>query len=510
MVSASDVIRRASSFRESLAKDGVAVLLARSEAPLYLALIEAVFVPLNAPVRADELEQRVCGLVEDMPLEEYGDYFRGEGKPAERVFCELAGYVSKGGYGWVTKEVNDDDKLWYYRVSDSALSAREYVKSSRAHEAFNSVITESYRGTLGRAAAIVDGADSERDYWERQMREAQARLDGLSERGEQDRADELWGVLGMAIQLASPLSASVREMSGSMRRDVAGMLESVRTGALTPAAAMQAEDDAWTRRFGSRQLSDALTSDAERILGAGPLDELCRRVETDHALGELIGPALCELGGIHDDLRMALRDWRVSLGERNRARDKIRRISYNPEYRRVVEESRWHLEAFSWYVRHIHKGGNTAVAVDGERLALPCTGALVEGFCYEANLDEGTCVSEPSPAAVPPSHEELEARLEFLRRMGSPNGGRAATVVAGHVVWCGEGLVDVPASFASAGRLALCQDIVPLALRFGARGSPERVAWRATNAAGEAIEFWGPAARARIEDVLEMAGGHDD
>lgn len=510
MVSALEVIDRASSFRDKLAKDGVVSLLTRPEAPLYLALIEAVFDPLLVPVQADELERRVSELVEDIPSEEYGDYFRGEGKPAERVFDDLRGYVSKGGFEWVAREFNDNDKLWYYRVSDSALSAREYVRSSGAREAFNSVTTETYLGALKRAAAISDGEDSERDYWERQMQEAAARLDALSERGEQDRADELRGVLTMALQLATPLPASVREMSGAMRHDVAEMSESVRTGELTPASAMQAENDAWTRRFGSRQLSDALTSDAERILGMGPLSELCRRVETDHALGQLVGPMLSELGGVHDDLMMALRDWRVALGERNRARDKVRHISYNPEYRRAVEDSRRDLEAFSWYLRHIHRGGNTTVSIDGEQLTLPCTGALVEGFCYEADPVDVPCACEPAPAAVPPNREELEARLARLKRMGPPNGRRAAAIVADHMVLDNEGLVDVPASFASAGTLALCQDIVPLALRFGERGTTERVVWQATNADGESIEFWGPAARARVEDVLEMAGGHDD
>lgn len=510
MLSGTDVISRASSFRDRLAADGVVSLLTRPEAPLYLALIEAVFDPLLVPVQADELERRVAELVGNMPVEEYGDYFRGEGKPSDRVFRELTGYVSKRGFGWVVREFNDDDKLWYYRVSDSALNAREYAKTSRTREAFNSVTAETYLGALERAAAISDGEDSERDYWERQMREAEKRLNGLPGRGEQDRADELRNVLGMAMQLAAPLPASVREMSGSTRRDIAGMLEDVKAGARMPADAMQAEDDAWARRFGSQQLSDALKSDAERILGIGPLSELSQRVETDHALGQVIDSMLNELSEVHDDLMMALRDWRMTLGERNGAREKVRHISRNPEYRRVVEESRRDLEVFSWYVRHIHKGGNTAVAIDSEQLSLPCTGALVEGFCYEANLDDEPCGSDSAPVAVPLSREELEARLELLRRMGSPNGKRAATIVADHAVLDEEGLVDVPTSFAAAGKRALCQDIIPLALRFGVRGSPERVVWRATNAAGEAIEFWGPVARARLEEVLEMAGGRDD
>ena len=102
--------------------------------------------------------------------------------------------------------------------------------------------------------------------------------------------------------------------------------------------------------------------------------------------------------------------------------------------------------------------------------------------------------------------------MERVRRLGAPKASRAAKAALRHAVKNEDGTVNIPKSFAAAGRDALCQDIVTMMVKFGKypdRDGYAEAVWSATDAIGRTYRFRGTDASATEAELEKIAGSKE-
>lgn len=505
------ILSIAGTYRQRIEEDRALALLRRPQAPFYIALLETLFANgLLERIESSRLVPMIEDVMEDLPEEAVSAYFRGgTPKDAASVARDLYGHAEKSKFEWLVAEHDDGEKADYYRVTEAALEAREYLRASHARNAFNNTTTETLSDTLELTLARMTGTESERDYLEKKVAELQSRLENMPEQNDVERLKSARDGLAASLQLARGLPASVRDMTKTMRLDAKSMLEAVQSGKDTPIEARNREESSWRAKFEGTKFTEAVGSDMDRFEGKDPLSRIEGIIETDPSYATLKSD-LIPLIEVQEDLRSALNDWTRALGERNDARDAAARISFNSEYRHAVYKAKRDLEAFSFYVENIHKGGNTELRSFSELDLYPICKSPITGFCHEDGLKglekPPSGKHEPAREATP---EEKAKILERVRRLGAPKASRAARTALANAVKNQDGTVNLPKSFAAAGLDALCQDIVPMMVNFGkypGEDGYEEAVWIATDAVGRAYRFKGTNASATETELKKIAG----
>ena len=358
------ILSIAGTYRQRIEEDRALALLRRPQAPFYIALLETLFANgLLERIESSRLVPMIEDVMEDLPEEAVSAYFRGgTPKDAASVARDLYGHAEKSKFEWLVAEHDDGEQIDYYKITEAALEAREYLRASHARNAFNNTTTETLSDTLELTLARMTGTESERDYIERKIAELQSTLENMPEQTDAERLRSARDGLAASLQLAKGLPASVRDMTKTMRSDAKSMLEAVQTGKDTPIVARDREEASWRSKFEGTKFSEALGSDMDRFEGRDHLSQIERMVRIDPSYAELKSD-LVPLVETQEDLRSALDDWTRALGERNDARDAAARISFNTEYRNAVSKAKRDLEAFTHYVQNIHKGGEHRAAV---------------------------------------------------------------------------------------------------------------------------------------------------
>lgn len=500
------VLSFAESYRARLDEDHAFQILRRMEAPLYLAILDTLFDAPEAKIPASELESSLSDLLRDIPPEAVANFFpAGETRDVKRIASDLYGRSVQGYYGWLEAVHDESDQRDYYKVSESAVDAREYLRRRPAARAYNKASAKTFDDLIDEAFAVVSGDDSERDYCERQIEYYEQRLKSLGQddESEDSKTQRIADLLNTALNVSADMPSSVRRCAKTLRTQSRKMEKLAREG-YSCSEARREEQKAWERACSDSSFSAACEKDARRVLGKASWDDLCMAVKMRPEYVDL-NSDLKEVGETYQALRAALNDFGSALSERNNARERVVDISLNPRYREDCQEAAHNLSLMAYFIQHLHKGQSTWVmrTSDGEEVFYPVAGDVVEEFTYREGLSSlnPPKAADPVPA-VPPSEEDMRRMVARLKRRGSPSPQRAARTVLAYAVRDSEGKVDIPASLARAGEHALCQDIVPLMARCHTEG--DAVVWRITDADGNRLAYKGVPAAASIEELVRM------